>query len=332
MEKSAAILMQPESVALKERVRPSFVPLLLALLLGIICLWGVPETSKEFARQTRTSWFLLMCTAAVGCIVWARYQWLGRQMMARRDLQFKERLSERARIAQDLHDTLLQGLLSASIQLHIVDDQLAADSTAKPRVGRVLDLLAHVIDDSRDAIRGLRPSNRSSQDLEREFMRSYEELTVGREVSQIAFRFIVEGAPRLLHPATHDEIYLIGREAVINAVRHSRASEIEVELEYAVKSLRVLIRDNGCGIDTQVLRSGCYGHWGLSGMRERAQRMGAKFRVLSRLGAGTEVELSVAGEIAFAFQPDDRAAGWLSRLYRGKKRNEEAQFESEQVR
>ena len=332
MEKSAAILMQPESVGLKEQGRRLVIPLLFALLLAMVCLRGVPEFSKEFARQTQAAWFFLMCAAGLACIAWARYQWRGRQMRARLDVQFKERLSERARIAQDLHDTLLQGLLSAFMQLHVADDQLLADSAAKPRIRRVLDLLEQAIDESRDAIRGLRPSNRSPRDLERAFLRSYEELTVRQEVSQIACRFIVVGEPRPLHPAIHDEIYLIGREALINAVRHSRASEIEVELEYAAKFLRVLIRDNGCGINTQVLLSGRDGHWGLSGMRERAQGIAAKFKVLSRVGAGTEVQLSVASEIAFAFQPDDRTAGWLSRLYRVKKRNEEAPWGSEPAR
>jgi signal transduction histidine kinase len=332
MEKSAAILMQPESVGLKEQGRRLVIPLLFALLLAMVCLRGAPEFSKEFARQTQTAWFFLMCVAGLACIAWARYQWRGRQMRARLDVQFKERLSERARIAQDLHDTLLQGLLSASMQLHVADDQLPADSAAKPRIRRVLDLLEQAIDESRDAIRGLRPSNRSPLDLEQAFLRSYEELTVRHEVSQIAFRFIVVGAPRPLRPAIHDEIYLIGREALINAVRHSRASEIEVELEYAAKFLRVLIRDNGCGINTQVLLSGRDGHWGLSGMRERAQGIGAKFKVLSRVGAGTEVELSVASEIAFAFQPDDHSAGWLSGLYRGKKRSQEAQCACEPAR
>jgi signal transduction histidine kinase len=332
MEKSAAILMQPESVGLKEQGRRLVIPLLFALLLAMVCLQGVPEFSKEFARQTQTAWFFLMCAAGLACIAWARYQWRGRQVRARLDVQFKERLSERARIAQDLHDTLLQGLLSASMQLHVVDDQLPADAAAKPRIRRVLDLLEQIIDESRDAIRGLRPSNRGPRDLERALLRSYEELGFRQEVSQIAFRFIVVGAARPLHPAIHDEIYLIGREALINAVRHSRASEIEVELEYAVKSLRVLIRDDGCGIDSQVMREGRDGHWGLSGMRERAQRIGARLRVLSRVGAGTEVDLSVSGEIAFAFQPDDRSAGWLSRLYSVKKRNEEAPLGSEPAR
>ena len=219
---------------------------------------------------------------------------------------------------------------SAFMQLHVADDQLPADLAAKPRLRRVLDLLEHVIQVARSAIRSLRPSNRNWQDLERAFLQSCEELAVQQEISQIGFRLIIGGAPRRLQPAAHDEIYLIGREALINAAQHSRASEIEVELEYAAKSLRVLIRDNGCGIDTHVLRSGRDEHWGLQGMRERAQRIGAKLRVLSRVGAGTEVELSVLGQIAYEFPPDERASRWLSKLHRGKSRNEQALCGSEQ--
>jgi signal transduction histidine kinase len=219
---------------------------------------------------------------------------------------------------------------SAFMQLHVADDQLPAGSAAKPRVRRVLDLLEHVIQDGKAAIRSFRPTNRNWQDLERAFLRSCEELAVQQEIGQIGFRLIIGGAPRPLHPAAHDEIYVIGREALINAVRHSGASRIEVELEYAAKSLRVLIRDNGCGIDTHVLRSGRDEHWGLQGMRERAQRTGAKLRVLSRVGVGTEVELSVPGQIAYEFPPDERTPRWLSRLSRGKSRNEQALCGSEQ--
>lgn len=203
--------------------------------------------------------------------------------------------------------------------------------TLKHEARRVLGLLAHLVYESRDTIQGPRPSSRSSHELERAFLRSYEELPVQREVNQIGFRLIVGGTPQPLHPTIQDEIYLISREALKNAFRHSRASEIEVELEYTTKSLRVLVRDNGCGIDTHVLRSGRDGHWGLSGMRERAQRMGARFRVLSGVGAGTEVELSVASKIAFAVEPEDRASGWFSELYRGKN-HEKAECGSEQAR
>jgi hypothetical protein len=105
--------------------------------------------------------------------------------------------------------------------------------------------------------------------------------------------------PRPLHPILRDEVYRIGREAVVNAFRHSRAARIEVELQYSAKQLRVLVRDNGCGIDPLVLQSGREGHWGLSGMRERAEKMGAHFHVCSRAASGTEVELSVPGHVAF---------------------------------
>ena len=86
----------------------------------------------------------------------------------------------------------------------------------------------------------------------------------------------------------------------MNAFRHSAAQRIELELEYASSGLRMLVRDNGQGIDADVLRTGSDGHWGLSGMRERADRIGARFKVWSSSGAGTEIELSVPARVAFA--------------------------------
>ena len=109
----------------------------------------------------------------------------------------------------------------------------------------------------------------------------------------------MEGAPRPLRPVVHDEIYFIGREALANAFRHSGASEVVVEIEYSSSHLRVLVRDNGRGIDPQVVNSGRDGHWGLSGMRERAERIGGKLKVLSMPSAGTEIHLSVPSRLAF---------------------------------
>ena len=122
---------------------------------------------------------------------------------------------------------------------------------------------------------------------------------------QVGFRVIVEGRPRPLHPIIRDEVYRIGREAVVNAVRHSGAQKIEVEIDYALAHVRILVRDNGGGIDEQVLRSGRDGHWGLSGMRERADRIGARLKVWSRAAAGTEIELLVPGQVAFQPAPAD---------------------------
>jgi signal transduction histidine kinase len=168
----------------------------------------------------------------------------------------------------------------------------------------------------------------NSPGLEQAFSQIREEFPTH---SQIGFRVIVEGTPRPLRSIIRDEIYLIGHEALSNAFRHARASDIEVELEYASRQLRVLVRDNGSGIDTQVLRSGRDGHWGLSGMKERTERIGGKLRVLSRAVAGTEVELSVPGRIAFEFRSVNQFARWISRLYGGKGRNDRTQPGSEQT-
>ena len=127
----------------------------------------------------------------------------------------------------------------------------------------------------------------------------------------------MDGQPRPLHPVLRDEVYRIGREALVNAFQHSRAKSIEIQLEYAASQLRVLVRDNGCGIDPQLLQSGREGHWGLPGMRERAERIGAKLHVWSSSAAGTEVELSVPSHVAFQ-SGSGRAPGWFSRLHLGR--------------
>jgi signal transduction histidine kinase len=129
------------------------------------------------------------------------------------------------------------------------------------------------------------------------------------------FRVVVEGSPRPLQTLIRDEVCGIGREAMVNAFRHSGANNLEVELEYAANQMTVLVRDDGCGIDPQVLRSGRDGHWGLSGMRERAESIGASFRVLSAAAAGTQIELCIPGRIAFVPQSLQSSKFWLSRLY-----------------
>jgi signal transduction histidine kinase len=208
---------------------------------------------------------------------------------------FNERHAERMRIAQDLHDTVLQVVLSASMQLHVAADQLPTNSPVKLRLSRVLELMGRAIDEARHAVQGLRSPTTEFHDLAEAFARIPRE--VGTE-ERTNFRVLVLGSAQQLHPVIHDEIYRIGREAVVNAFRHSRASRIEVELEYGASRFRLIVRDNGRGIDPHVLRAGRDGHWGLPGMRERAEKLGARLRVSSRRGVGTEIELSVSNRIA----------------------------------
>ena len=151
--------------------------------------------------------------------------------------------------------------------------------------------------------------------LSQEFSRSSDPKS--GTATEVEFRVITEGQQRPLHPLLRDEVYRIGREALINAFRHARANQIEVTLTYSANQLRLLVRDDGCGIDPKILRSGREGHWGLSGMRERADRIGARLHVFSSASAGTEVELSVPGRVAFQDHPtagcDGSASGEAQR-------------------
>jgi len=212
-------------------------------------------------------------------------------------------LAQRIRIAQELHDTLLQGFVSASMQLHAAVERLPLGSPSKPPLSRILQLMTQVIEEGRKAVLHLRSSSDDNLDLEHSFSEIRHELGFQQ---QIALRVIVAGRHRALHKTVRDEIYRIGREALVNAFRHADARSIEVEIEYTAKRLRVVVRDDGHGIDARVLQSGRAEHWGLLGMRERSDRIGAKLSIRSRRSAGTEVELSVPGRIAFDRQKAPR--------------------------
>jgi signal transduction histidine kinase len=278
-------------------------------------LWNSEESDVSFNIEPsywQTLWFrlsgLLACVLAVLLFVRLRV----RAMAARMNMRFEERLAERTRIAQELHDTLLQGFMSASMQLHVAADRLPEDSPAKPLLGRVLHLVGRVIDEGRHTVRGLRSAEIVRQNLEEEFSRIQKDMAIS---TQSEFRVIVEGAPRQMRPVIRDEIYFIGREALANAFRHSGATEVVVEIEYTASHLRILVRDNGCGMDPQVIHSGREGHWGLSGMRERAERIGGKLRVLSLASAGTEIHLSVPSRLVYEPEFSNRPSLWFSRLY-----------------
>ena len=209
-------------------------------------------------------------------------------------LRLEERRKERLRIARELHDTLFQGFLGASLQLQDAVELLPENSPAKPSLNRALRLMRRVIDEGRDALLGLRSVRIASTSLEQALTSLRDELAPGEGVT---FRVFVTGQPHELTLAVQEQIYMIGREALVNALRHSEATNIEAEVEYLPRRLRVVVRDNGCGIHPDIVRSGRSSHWGLAGMRERAAGIGAQFRVWSRPGAGTEVEISIPSEI-----------------------------------
>jgi ligand-binding sensor domain-containing protein/signal transduction histidine kinase len=248
----------------------------------------------------QTWWFRAGAILAFIGGMWGFYQFRMQSLTSRLNLRFETRLAERTRIAQELHDTLLQGFLSASMQLHVATKSLPGDSPARQKLTGTLQLMRQVIDEGRNTVRGLRSGSLATINLEDAFSGISQEMDqiVNSDV-RTGFRVIVEGTRHPLRPLIRDDIYRIGREAVINAFRHAGAKNIEVELRYSPRELRVLVRDDGCGIEPDILKSGRDGHWGLPGMRERAEQVGARLHVYSRAAGGTEVELAVPGHLAF---------------------------------
>ena len=281
-------------------------------------IWNGSEASVGFNIEPKlwqTWWFRLTLVAGIALVTILIYRLRMQQVVRLLSVRFEERLSERTRIAQELHDTLLQGLFSAGMQLDVANDRLPTDSPAKPIVERVIELIHLVGEQGRSAILRLRSDDPQADDLEQALSRICEEVPGG---NQVDFSVVVEGTPRPLRQGIWDEAYRIGREAAINAFRHASAKKIEIEIEYSRSGLRMLVRDDGRGIDAHVLQTGREGHWGLAGMRERAERVGANLQVLSRTGAGTEVELSVPGNVAFETTSSRRWPKWLSGLFHRK--------------
>jgi signal transduction histidine kinase len=206
-------------------------------------------------------------------------------------------LAERRRIAQELHDTLLQGFYSLSLQLHAAVDQLPADLMAKLRFVALAKLMARVLEEGRLAVQGLRSPQEHLRSLGHAFAAVPNELGLD---PGIGFRVIVDGRPNELRPIVRDDVYRIGREAIVNAYRHSRASNIEMLIEFRPAQLRIAVRDNGRGIDPRQFKSGKNECWGLQGMRERADRIGARVRVFTRIELGTEIEVCLHGKLAYA--------------------------------
>lgn len=265
----------------------------------------------------QTKWFFLLCLIALAAFALAVFAWRVRQVKSRLHLLYEERLAERTRIAQDLHDTLLQGMVGVSMQLDSAVNKLAADSPAKPRFERMREMMAQIISEGRNTVNGLRSADKikATADLEKDLRHIVQKLD---PEGKTKFRFSEKGSPRPLCAVIHDEVYYICHEALANSFQHSGASDVLAEVEYTKNYVKINITDNGIGIDPRFLKSGRKGHWGLSGMRERAQKIGAKLQISSRARVATEIELVIPAHIAFEAVKFSIFRNWRNRLADGK--------------
>ena len=259
-------------------------------------------TQKPFFYQT-TTFRLAAVTAAILLLV-ALYQVRLRQAAARLNARLEERLAERERIARDLHDTLLQGFQGLILRFHDAMMMIPEREPARQRMESALDRADEVMAEGRDRVVNLHASFEKSGDLAQSLARVGDDLASGSEVTICV---TVEGRVQKVDPVALDEIYCIGREAMINAFRHAKGRSIEVEVDYGPRALRLRIRDDGRGIDPHILQSGKPGHIGLAGMRERAERISAQLDIISGPDAGTEIELSVPASQAYRGIVDEPA-------------------------
>jgi signal transduction histidine kinase/ligand-binding sensor domain-containing protein len=244
----------------------------------------------------QSGWFKLLLLALGALLLYAAYALRIRYLTQLMQQRLQERLAERTRIARALHDTLLQSMQALLMSFDAHSRHLQEGTRERIRLDQTLNLAEQLLVEGRDQIMDLRTSAAP------EVMA----LTLGEfgkglaEHRAHAFELKVNGTPRQLCPEVHKEIYAIAREALFNASRYADASRITLELDYAADAFSVRIRDNGRGLDEAVAAEGHRpGHWGLVGMRERANTIAAKLSIDSRPGEGTEVTVTVAGKKAY---------------------------------
>jgi signal transduction histidine kinase/ligand-binding sensor domain-containing protein len=257
-------------------------------------------TQRPYFYQT--AWFALLCVATLSLLAWAGSQWRVRLAQARAHLQMEERLSERARIARELHDTLLQSFQGLILSFQRVRNLLPGrPDQAVVLLDTALDKAERAIMEGRDAIHDIRTVSDADGEFVGEISQLGTELAAEGSVPDVAtFRVVVEGNPKAINPFVKDEIYRIAREALRNAYSHAQARTVEAEVRFENKLLRVRVRDDGVGIDEKHLgEAGRSGHYGLRGMRERARQIGGQLEVWTQVGAGTEIELRIPDAVAY---------------------------------
>jgi signal transduction histidine kinase len=260
----------------------------------------------------QTRWFRVTIILAFLALLWALHRLRVRQLAREFNTGLEARVSERTRIARELHDTLLQSFHGLLLRFQAATNQLQ-EGPIRQRFEGAIDQGAHAIAEGRDAVQGLRSSSVETNDLAAAVNALSQELaTDQRPEHAAAYQVAVEGTPQSLHPILRDEVYRIAAEALRNAFRHAQARQIEVEIRYDEHQLRLRVRDNGKGMPPQMPASQAgSGHFGLPGMHERATVVGGRLDIWSEINSGTEVELSIPALIAYA-KPSARRRSWSS--------------------
>jgi signal transduction histidine kinase/ligand-binding sensor domain-containing protein len=264
---------------------------------------GAAVTFRIDAAFYQTIWFQAVCYAAGLALLWLLYRVRLQQATAQVHSRLEGQIAERERVARELHDTLLQSFHASLVQMQAARNLFSRHSEeAFHKLDSAIQMTAGAIVEGRDAIQQLRSQPADQADLAQLLTLTGQELARSHETASgaVVWRVLVEGRKRDLKPLLQDEIFRITRELLRNAFQHAEAKQVEAEIRYDRRMLRVHVRDDGKGIDPEILQAGGRaGHWGFAGMRERAQQIGARLDFWSERGMGTEVQLTVVASIAY---------------------------------
>jgi signal transduction histidine kinase len=256
---------------------------------GATLVFEIPPTFVQ------TRWFVALCAIAAGIVIALLFLFRVRQISGRMRERLEAQLAERTRVARELHDTLLQTLHGSKL---VADDALdkSTDSVHMHQAMKRLSVwLGEAIQEARTALSSMRTTTTQTNDLPDSFRRAAEECRV---LGSMEINFSITGEIREIHPVIRDEIYRIGYEAIHNACKHSKSTRLSVAMSYS-RNFLLLIRDDGLGFDSAAAEQGQKGHFGLQGMRERANRIGGELTVASSPGSGAEIRLVVPGSVVF---------------------------------
>jgi signal transduction histidine kinase/ligand-binding sensor domain-containing protein len=234
-----------------------------------------------------TGWFRALCIALAAFAGWLAYQLRVRQIR----LRFADVFKERLRLAREIHDTLAQAFVGISSQLDALETCLPENlRPAHIYLDLARRMAQHSLTEARRSVMDLRSAMLSDRDLAAAVQSSARNWAAGANVH---VEVQVKGGFEDLPEDMEHNLLRIAQEAVTNASKHSQASRIEVKLERTERILNLTVIDNGCGFQTDDAFAAMGGHFGLIGIRERAERIGGEFRLQSRPQAGTEVEVTV---------------------------------------
>jgi signal transduction histidine kinase/ligand-binding sensor domain-containing protein len=259
--------------------------------------WNDADTILEFQVTPawyQGAWFRVACFGTLLLLLWLLYRLRLRHVEQQFNLALDVRVDERTRIARELHDTLIQSVDGLMLYLQAAIDEPDRERSQQ-MLEKALDRADEALSEGRERVHILRAEAMTTNDLSQALASFGEERA--RDLG-VGFTVTLVGNPRPLDPAVRDEAFRIGREALANAFQHSGASKIELEFAYERSEIRLRIRDNGSGIDPKIIQRGKPGHWGISGMRERAQQIGSQLRIWSGPNAGTEVDLTMPAQVA----------------------------------